>query len=87
MPEQEVTYHACLMNDACEMVGQIDGGMNFRYVVIVPTDEAVVMLAGDEEPETDGLPVGAQIFHRLGSAVYTGPIDASTVYELVGEKL
>lgn len=88
MAEQIVTYHAVLMDRDCEILGQLDTvDLNPRYVVLVPTPGGVVVLAGDDEPEIDDLPVGARTFHRLGSAVYTSALEASCMYESLRERL
>lgn len=88
MAAQEVTYHAVLMDRDFEMIGQLDTtGINPRFVVLVPTAGTLIVLAGDDEPDINDLPVGARVFHRLGSAVYTSAVEASSIYEYVGEML
>jgi hypothetical protein len=88
MAQHEVVYHAALMDRDCELLAEMDStGVNPRYMVIVVTPAGMVLLGSDDEPELDELPVGAQLFHRLGSAVYTSAVEASVLYEHVGERL
>lgn len=77
------TYHAVLVDDTYEVIGQIDGPMNPRFFVLYGS----ILMGGDEQPTLEELPVSSRVFHRVGSAVFTSEIDASTLYELVEEKL
>ena len=86
MAEREVVYHAVLMDRDYEMLGQLDSvGANPRYVVIVMTEDGPIVLGADDPPPEDGLPVGARTFHRIGGAVYTSALEASVLYEYLGE--
>jgi hypothetical protein len=88
MAQHEVVYHAVLMDRDCELLAEMDStGINPRYMVILFTPAGMALLGSDEQPPLDELPVGAQVFHRLGSAVYTSAIEASVMYEYVGERL
>jgi len=77
-------YNAVLMTVNGEMTGQFKMPMNPRFLVVIG-EEAATVLGADTAPNIDDIPVGAHVFHRVGSAVWIDD-EASTMYEYLGEK-